>query len=125
MLASGMVNAEFNPIQKMTREQVKNSGFVPDLEEIRKHELGSLGNPVKTNGTAGREDYIQNLDCLNGAIPEYKRDGSAGIGPYGFQMDKYVLRCEGDDSVEMYDVYLDIYHDKTESEPVNGFTTWL
>ena len=104
------VNAEFNPVQKMTREQVRSSGFVPDLEEIGKHELGSAGNPVKSYGKKGEETYIQNLDCVNGAIPEYRREGSAGIGPYGYQMDKYVLRCAGDDSVEMYEIYLDLYH---------------
>ena len=124
-MLSTAVNAEFNPVQKMTREQVKSSGFVPDLDEIAKHELGSVDNPVKSYGKKGQRNYIENLDCVNGAIPEYKRDGSAGIGPHGYQMDKYVLRCDGDDSVEIYEIYMDLYHEKTEVEPVKGFTTWL
>ena len=115
--------AELNPVQQMIKQRVINFGFKPNLEEISKHDLGTKGNPVRAKGLKGEYSYIEYLDCDNGAIPEYKRDGSAGIGPYGYELDKYVLRCEAD-TVEMFEIYMDLYHDETETVPIKGFTTW-
>lgn len=98
---------------------------VADSTEISGHKLGSVGNPVKAAGQQGQIDYIESLDCENGAIPEYKRVRSVGVGPYGNMMDKYVLRCDSGESVEMHEIYIDLHHDETETEPPEGFTIWL
>jgi|TARA_B110000967_G_C18861697_1_gene550330 hypothetical protein len=87
-------------------------------------EFGSAGNPVKTQGKEGTREYIDNLDCENGAIPEYKHESSAEVGPSGKKLDKYIMRCEAD-SVQIFAIYLDPNHAKTDTRPVKGFTSWL
>ena len=99
--------------------------YAEDWSDTTQQELGSEGNPVKAAGVKGEMDYIEALDCENGAIPEYKRESAVGIGPYGNMMDKYVLRCDSGDSVEMYEIYMDAHHDETETEIVKGFSSWL
>ncbi len=87
-------------------------------------ELGSAGNPIKTLGKQGVRDYIESLDCENGAIPEYRHESSSEVGPDSHKLEKYVLRCAAD-NIEMYVLYLDPGHDKTETRPAKGFTSWL
>ena len=115
--------AEHNPVQQLVREKVANSGFKPDLEEITKHELGTKGNPVRTKGLRGEHSYLEYLDCDNGSIPEFKRDGTAGVGPYGYELDKYIVMCDAD-TVLMFEIYMDLYHDETETKALKGFTSW-
>ena len=87
-------------------------------------EFGAAGNPVKTQGLDGASEYIDSLDCENGAIPEYKHESTSETGPSGNKLDRYILRCEAD-SVQMFTIYLDPNHDKTDTRPVKGFTSWL
>ncbi len=101
------------------------SMYAADWSDTTQHELGSDGNPVKAAGAQAGLEYIEGLDCDNGAIPEYRRESAVTIGPYGNMMDKYHLRCDSGDSVEMYEVYVDPHHDETETEIIKGFTSWL
>ena len=86
--------------------------------------FGSAGNPVKTRGASGASDYINSLDCENGAIPEYRHENTTETGPFGRKLDKYVLRCAAE-SVEMFTIYVDTNHDETDTKPIKGFTSWL
>lgn len=124
LLLSSAVTAELTSSERAIKAQVLKSGFTPDLEEIQKHELGTRDNPVRSNGADAQLEYIENLDCDNGAIPEFRHDASEVTGPYGHALDKYTLRCDGD-TVELYEIYLDPYHDELETRPIKGFTTWL
>jgi hypothetical protein len=87
-------------------------------------EFGSAGNPVKTQGTGSTREYIDSLDCENGAIPEYKHESASEVGPFGNKLDKYIMRCESD-SVKIFTIYLDPNHAETDTRPVKGFTSWL
>jgi len=87
-------------------------------------EFGSAGNPVKTQGIESTREYIDSLDCENGAIPEYKHESAAEVGPSGNKLDKYIMRCEAD-SVQIFTIYLDPNHAETDTRPVKGFTSWL
>ena len=94
------------------------------LAEQPEPELGSTGNPVKTLGIEGTREYIASLDCENGAMPEYKHESTAEIGPSGKKFDKYIMRCEAN-SVQIFAIYLDANHAETTTRPVKGFTSWL
>ena len=96
----------------------------PASDEIGQHELGTVGNPVRAIGTEGGREYIESLDCDNGAIPEYRRDVTTVVGPYGNSLEKYVMRCEAD-TVLMVDIFVDPNHEETITTPVAGFTSWL
>ncbi len=87
-------------------------------------EFGSVENPVKASGAEGASEYIDSLDCENGAIPEYKHETTLEVGPLGNKLDKYIMRCEAD-SVLIFTIYLDLSHDETDKKPVKGFTSWL
>lgn len=124
LLLSFAVTAELTSAERAIKEQVQQSGFTPYLDEIQKHELGTRDNPVRSNGQDAQLEYIESLDCENGAIPEFRHDATDGTGPYGHALDKYTLRCDGD-IVEMFEIYLDPYHDELDTRPVKGFTTYL
>ena len=124
LLLSFAVDAELTSAEQAVKARVQQSGFAPDPDEIGKHDLGTKDNPVRSNGADAQREYIESLDCENGAIPEYRRDPTEDIGPYGHMLDKYTLRCDGD-TVEMYEIYLDAYHDELDTRPVKGFTSWL
>jgi|TARA_B110000967_G_C18494478_1_gene368413 hypothetical protein len=87
-------------------------------------EFGSAGNPVKTQGINGAREYIDSLDCENGAIPEYRHESAPETGASGDQLEKYIMRCEAD-NVKIFTIYLDPNHTKTDTRPVRGFTSWL
>lgn len=82
-------------------------------------ELGSKGNPVRCSGPPGERAYLNRLRCSNGKAPKHFRIGSFSKGPYGHILDGYDVKCEEKDSVI---VYMDMYHDHVETEPVPGFT---
>jgi hypothetical protein len=92
--------------------------------EETEQEFGSAGNPVKTQGSDGTSEYVDSLDCENGAIPEYRHESTTEVGPGGNKLDKYIMRCEAD-NVQMFTIYLDPNHDETDTRPVKGFTSWL
>ncbi len=96
----------------------------PATDDIAQQELGTIGNPVRALGTQGGLEYIESLDCNNGAIPEYRRDDTASLGPYGNRLEKYTLRCQAD-TVLIVDIFIDPSHDETTTIPVKGFTSWL
>jgi hypothetical protein len=89
---------------------------VPDV--ALSGELGSPGNPVRTNGVLGQREYLSRLRCRNGLPPMFERIGQAGIGPYGKVLDAYRLECERE---EPRTVYLDLYHCVEEQRAINGY----
>ena len=82
-------------------------------------ELGSKTNPVRCSGPPGERAYLNRLRCSDEKAPKYHRIGSYGLGPYGNIIDGYNVKCEDKDAVT---VFMDMYHDHVEKEPVPGFT---
>ena len=82
-------------------------------------EFGSKGNPVRCNGPRGERAYLSRLRCADGKAPAFNRIGSFGKGPYGHILDGYNVKCEDKDAVT---VFMDMYHEHVEKEPVPGFT---
>ena len=82
-------------------------------------DLGSQGNPVRCSGPPGERAYLNRLRCESGKAPKYFRVGSFGKGPYGHILDGYNVKCEDKDPVT---VFMDMYHDHVETQPVPGFT---
>ena len=95
-----------------------------ETETIIAPELGTIANPVRSRGSQGAQEYIESLDCDNGAIPEYRHESTSDVGPHGNILDKYLMRCDGD-TVVMFVIFVDPNHDETETEAVNGFSSWL
>lgn len=90
-----------------------------DQEQKVSGDLGSQGNPVRCSGPPGERAYLNRLRCSDGKAPKYHRIGSFGKGPYGHILDGYNVKCEEKDPVT---VFMDMYHDHVEKEPVPGFT---
>ena len=90
-----------------------------DQEPKVSGELGSKGNPVRCSGPPGERAYLNRLRCSDGKAPTFFRLGSYGKGPYGHILDGYKVECEGKDPVT---VFMDMYHNHVEKEPVPGFT---
>ena len=82
-------------------------------------EFGSKTNPVRCNGPRGERAYLSRLRCADGKAPAFDRIGSYGKGPYGHILDGYNVKCEDKDAVT---VFMDMYHEHVEKEPVPGFT---
>jgi hypothetical protein len=88
--------------------------------EIEKHPLGSKQNPVRVGGPAGERAYLARLRCEDGRYPEFEREGSAGIGPWGYILDVYSVNCA---SGQQASVFMDMYHSRhQENRSVAGFT---
>lgn len=83
--------------------------------------LGTAENPVRVSGPAGERAYLSRLRCSDGSPPAFEREGSFGDGPYGNIMDRYDVRCDSGTPARA-SVYMDMYHDRAEDQPVPGFT---
>ena len=88
------------------------------IAEADKSPLGSEKNPVRVNMPAGERYYLGRLRCADGATPTFNRSGSTGVGPFGYILDLYAVKCPGKPAVQ---VYMDMYHDQPEVRPVPGF----
>jgi hypothetical protein len=88
------------------------------IAEAEKSPLGSEKNPVRVNMPAGERYYLGRLRCPDGAAPTFNRSGSTGVGPFGYILDLYAVKCPGKAPVQ---VYMDMYHDQPEARPVPGF----
>jgi hypothetical protein len=88
------------------------------IAEAEKSPLGSEKNPVRVNMPAGERYYLGRLRCPDGATPTFNRSGSTGVGPFGYILDLYAVKCPGKAPVQ---VYMDMYHDQPEARPVPGF----
>ena len=90
------------------------------LAQAGEHHLGSRENPVRASMPAGERAYLARLRCADGLAPEYVRQGSLGIGPFGNIVDGYSVTCAGK---EMKTVVMDMYHSNfVEDRAVPGFT---
>ena len=83
------------------------------------HDLGSAKNPVRENMPQGEIAYLKRLRCADGKEPAFDRTGSVGDSPYGYIMDQYAVKCQGQQSV---DIYMDMYHDGGENRAPPSFT---
>jgi hypothetical protein len=92
----------------------------PNPDELAKHPLGSQQNPVRVGGPAGERAYLARLRCQDGRFPEFERTGSFGIGPWGYILDGYSVKCaSGQEAM----VFMDMYHSThREDRAVPGFT---
>jgi hypothetical protein len=92
-----------------------------DSNQMSKYPIGTKENPIRTQGITGERYYLNKLKCQNGDHPQYARAGSVGVGPYGYILDLYIIKCgQSNDETQ---VYMDLYHPKyVENKPVNGFT---
>jgi hypothetical protein len=75
---------------------------------------------VRVGGPAGERAYLARLRCEDGRYPEFEREGSAGIGPWGYILDVYSVNCA---SGQKASVFMDMYHSRhQENRSVAGFT---
>jgi hypothetical protein len=105
--------------QEKAQEKEQEKKEKKDSETKVSGELGSKENPVRCNLPRGERAYLSRLRCSDGKAPAYHRLGSYGPGPYGNIIDGYSVKCEEKDPVT---VFMDMYHDHVEKEPVPGFT---
>ena len=82
-------------------------------------ELGSKENAVQCSGPPGERAYLNRLRCSDGKAPKYFRVGSFAPAQDGHILDGYNVKCEEKDPVT---VFMDMYHDHVEKEPIAGFT---
>lgn len=85
------------------------------------HPIGSEQNPVRSSGPPGERAYIARLRCSNGQAPQILGRGSTGIGPFGNILDLYSIRCAAGTPATA-ELYMDMYHDHVEAQPIRGFT---
>jgi hypothetical protein len=91
-----------------------------DLAELDQHPLGSEQNPVRVGGPGGERAYLARLRCEDGRYPEFEREGSFGIGPWGYILDGYSVVCA---SGQKTLIFMDMYHSRhQEDRTVPGFT---
>lgn len=92
----------------------------PSQAELDQHPHGSRENPVRVGGPGGERAYLARLRCEDGRYPEFERDGSVGVGPWGYIMDAYSVVCA---SGQKATVFMDMYHSRhREERTVPGFT---
>lgn len=92
------------------------------IAEAEAFPLGSKENPVRVLMPVGERAYLARLRCSDGAVPEFRREGSFGDGPYGNILDRYALTCGGGEPKSVQ-VYMDMYHvGHMEDRAVPGFT---
>ena len=92
------------------------------IEKAEAFALGSQQNPVRVAMPVGERAYLAQLRCSDGAVPEFRREGSFGDGPYGNILDRYALTCGGGEP-KSAEVYMDMYHaGYEETRAVPGFT---
>jgi len=84
------------------------------------HPLGSEANPIRSTMPPGERAYIARLRCSSGSAPEIVSRGSTGDGPFGNILDLYSLRCASGTPATA-EIYMDMYHDHVEAQPVPGF----
>lgn len=112
-----------NEARDMMRELgyggMKGKKLEKAIKKAAAYPLGSEKNPVRENMPEGEKAYLSRLRCADGNAPAFNRAGSVGDSPYGYIMDLYNVTCPGAAAVE---VYMDMYHDGGEQQPVPGFT---
>ena len=101
-----------------------NNAIKPNLEEIAKHPLGSINNPVRADGPGGQREYLSRLICTDGNnVESFERLGAMGISPYGSMVDGYEVICKTNDGETLsFTVVMDTYHKGyREKYPADGF----
>lgn len=84
------------------------------------HSLGGRANPVRAEGLAGARDYLGRLRCADGAIPRATNSAAPSYGPFGANMERYELVCDGGDPPAA-SIFIDSHHAHIESEAPPGF----
>ena len=95
-------------------------GFVyAENAKLEKAALGSKENPVRCHMPQGEHAYLQRLTGPKGEKVTYRRRGSVIAGKDGHILDVYEVMYAGNDQV--FDIYMDMYHDHIEKKAVKGF----
>jgi hypothetical protein len=111
-------------LEKMLRGEpaMRGKKLKKAIAKAEAQPLGSRENPVRATMPQGQRAYLQRLRCANGVPPEFRRQGSAGPGPYGSIIDIYLLHCADSTPAEVT-VFMDMYHGGyAENRAVPGFT---
>ena len=101
--------------------EVQGAELEAALEAASAHPLGSAENPVRAEMPQGQRAYLSRLRCANLKRPEYERQASAGMSPYGNIVDVYLVTCEGSEPASRR-IYIDMYHrGHIETRAVEGY----
>ena len=76
--------------------------------EVDAAPLGSMQNPVRCATMAGAKTYIARLRCPSDKAPKAQYNGNVGQGPYGTNVDYYILNCKK--AASTHNLFLDIHH---------------
>lgn len=91
------------------------------LTNAAAYPLGSRENPVRASMPQGQRAYLARLRCSDVRAPDFAREGSVGVGPFGNIIDVYMVRCDGSDPAQTR-IFMDMYHKGyAEARPVAGF----
>jgi hypothetical protein len=83
--------------------------------------LGTMENPVRCSTMEGAKAYIGRLRCPSGNAPKSEYNGNVGQGPYGTNMEYFLLSCKKDGSTA--NLFLDTHHKEfVEERAIAGFT---
>lgn len=100
---------------------VSGEALERELAAAASSPLGSMDNPVRTQGPSGQRSYLSRLRCSDLSVPEFGRRGNVGPGRYGNIVDVYEVTCVGSEPA-MSDIYMDMYHaGHVEDRAVPGF----
>jgi hypothetical protein len=84
--------------------------------------LGSEQNPIRVNMPAGEREYLSRLRCSDGAAPQFRRIGNAGVGVNGNIVDVYDVRCPNGEPRQSQ-IWMDMYYPShRENGAPPGFT---
>lgn len=103
------------------RSAIQGEALEAALAKAAAHPLGSQENPVRAHMPQGQRAYLNRLRCSDISRPEFYREGSVGVGPYGNIVDLYVVTCESAEPSKTR-IFMDMYHEGyAEREAVAGF----
>jgi hypothetical protein len=112
------------------REMLEAFGAGNSDEEIEKaitaanaFPLGTLENPIRTEGPEGAQAYLARLRCGDGSMPKIGDKAPGGVGTYGTVVESVALDC-GSAAPGKVTLVMDMYHaEHAETRAPAGFTT--
>lgn len=103
------------------RSAVDGQALDTAIEQADAYPLGSRENPVRVEMPQGQRAYLARLRCSDVRAPDFVREGSVGVGPFGNIIDVYLVTCDGSDPAQTR-IFMDMYHKNyAEQQPVAGF----
>lgn len=84
--------------------------------------LGTLQNPIRTEGPEGQQAYLARLRCADGTMPKVGAKTPGGVGAYGTVVDNVQLDC-GSAAPGKVTLLMDMYHaENVETRAPASFT---